>query len=161
MNLKRSSTMFLKVIIFLAGISVLALCIFLVPEMADFTANLYPNIAPIKYLVFIVMYGAAVPFYVALYQAFNLLQYIDENTAFSELSVKALKNIKRCAITISGLYVLSLPLFYFIAKKMDPPIGLVGLIIVFASLVISVFAAILQRLLQEAIHIKSENDLTV
>lgn len=62
MNLKRSSTMFLKVIIFLAGISVLALCIFLVPEMADFTANLYPNIAPIKYLVLIVMYGAAVPF---------------------------------------------------------------------------------------------------
>lgn len=161
MNLKRSSTMFLKVIIFLAGISVLALCIFLVPEMADFTANLYPNIAPIKYLVFIVMYGAAVPFYVALYQAFNLLQYIDENTAFSELSVKVLKNIKRCAITISGLYVLSLPLFHFIAKKMDPPIGLVGLIIVFASLVIAVFAAILQRLLQEAIHIKSENDLTV
>ncbi|QFQ26085.1 DUF2975 domain-containing protein [Bacillus thuringiensis] len=161
MNLKRSSTMFLKVIIFLAGISVLALCILLVPEMANFAANLYPNIAPMKYLVFIVMYGAAVPFYVALYQAFNLLQYIDENTAFSELSVKALKNIKRCAITISGLYVLSLPLFYFIAKKMDAPIGLVGLIIVFASLVISVFAAILQRLLQEAIHIKSENDLTV
>ncbi|MFT0563730.1 DUF2975 domain-containing protein [Bacillus thuringiensis] len=161
MNLKRSSTMFLKVIIFLAGISVLALCILLVPEMANFAANLYPNIAPMKYLVFIVMYGAAVPFYVALYQAFNLLQYIDENTAFSELSVKALKNIKHCAITISGLYVLSLPLFYFIAKKMDPPIGLVGLIIVFASLVISVFAAILQRLLQEAINIKSENDLTV
>ncbi|HDR6753118.1 TPA: DUF2975 domain-containing protein, partial [Bacillus thuringiensis] len=51
--------------------------------------------------------------------------------------------------------------FHFIAKKMDPPIGLVGLIIVFASLVIAVFAAILQRLLQEAINIKSENDLTV
>lgn len=157
MNLKRSSTTFLKVIIFLVGIAVLALCIFLVPEMA----NLYPNITLIKYLVFIVMYGAAVPFYVALYQAFNLLQYIDENTAFSELSVKALKNIKRCAVTISGLYVLGLPLFHFIAKKMDPPIGLVGLIIVFASLVIAVFAAILQRLLQEAINIKSENDLTV
>ncbi|MFZ7806757.1 DUF2975 domain-containing protein [Bacillus thuringiensis] len=161
MNLKRSSTTFLKVIIFLVGIAVLALCIFLVPEMANFAVNLYPNITLIKYLVFIVMYGAAVPFYVALYQAFNLLQYIDENTAFSELSVKALKNIKRCAVTISGLYVLGLPLFHFIAKKMDPPIGLVGLIIVFASLVIAVFAAILQRLLQEAINIKSENDLTV
>ncbi|EMN7730864.1 MULTISPECIES: DUF2975 domain-containing protein [Bacillus cereus group] len=161
MNLKRSSTTFLKVIIFLVGIAVLALCIFLVPEMANFAANLYPNITLIKYLAFIVMYGAAVPFYVALYQAFNLLQYIDENTAFSELSVKALKNIKRCAVTISGLYVLGLPLFHFIAKKMDPPIGLVGLIIVFASLVIAVFAAILQRLLQEAINIKSENDLTV
>ena len=101
------------------------------------------------------------PFYFALYQAFKLLRYIDKNTAFSELSVKALKNIKYCAITISGLYVLGLPLFHFIAKKVDPPIVLMGLIIIFASLVIAVFAAVLQRLLQEAINIKSENDLTV
>ncbi|GKU85183.1 DUF2975 domain-containing protein [Niallia sp. NCCP-28] len=161
MKVKRGSTTFLKVTIFLAGIAVLALCIFLVPHIANFAAKMYPNISPMKYLVFIVMYGAAVPFYFALYQAFNLLLYIDKNTAFSELSVKALKNIKYCAITISGLYVLSLPLFRFIAKKVDPPIGLIGLIIIFASLVIAVFAAILQRLLQEAINIKSENDLTV
>ncbi|MGX2961055.1 DUF2975 domain-containing protein [Peribacillus sp. JNUCC 23] len=159
--MKQVTTLFLKLAVIFMGISVLALCIFLVPHMANFAANLYPNIASMKYLVFIVMYGAAVPFYFALYQAFNLLRYIDEGTAFSELSVKALKNIKCCAITISGLYVLGLPLFHFIAKKVDPPIGLMGLIIIFASLVIAVFAAILQRLLQEAIHIKSENDLTV
>ncbi len=107
------------------------------------------------------LYGAAVPFYFALYQAFNLLRYIDKNKAFSELSVKALKKIKCCAISISGLYVLGLPLFHFMANKVDPPIVLMGLIIIFASLVIAVFAAILQRLLQEAINIKSENDLTV
>lgn len=161
MNGKRGSTTFLKLIIFLAGIAVLALCIFLVPRLANFASNSYPNIAAMKYLVFIVMYGAAVPFYIALYQAFNLLRYIDNNTAFSELSVKALKNIKYCAITISGLYVLGMPLFHFIARKVDPPFGFLGLIIIFASLVIAVFAAILQQLLQEAINIKSENDLTV
>lgn len=159
--MREVTTLFLKIAVFIIGLPVLALCIFLVPHMANFAAKLYPNIAPMKYLVFIVMYGAAVSFYFALYQAFNLLRYIDENTAFSELSVKALKNIKCCAITISGLYVLGLPLFHFIAKKVDPPIGLMGLIIIFASLVIAVFAAILQRLLQEAINIKSENDLTV
>ena len=80
-----------------------------------------------KSLVFIVMYGEVVPFYLALYEA---LRYIDENTALSELSVKALKNIKCSAITISGLYVLGLPLFHFIAKKVDSPIVLVGLIII-------------------------------
>ncbi|MBT2741023.1 DUF2975 domain-containing protein [Bacillus sp. ISL-77] len=159
--MREVTTLFLKIAVFSIGLLVLALCIFLVPPMANFAARMYPTIAPMKYLVFIVMYGAAVPFYVALYQAFNLLRYIDENTAFSELSVKALKNIKCCAFTISGLYVLGLPLFRFIAKKVDPPIGLLGLIIIFASLVIAVFAAILQRLLQEAINIKSENDLTV
>lgn len=161
MNVKRGSTIFLKVIIFLAGIAVLALCIFLVPHMANFASKLYPNISLLKYLIYIVMYGSAVPFYFALYQAFNLLRYIDENTAFSELSVKALKNIKCCAIIISGLYVLGMPLFRFIANKVDPPIGILGFIIIFASLIIAVFAAILQRLLQEAINIKSENDLTV
>ena len=159
--MKRGSTLFLKLAVILIGIPVLALCIFLVPEIGNFAAKLFPDIAPMKYLIFIVMYGAAVPFYFALYQAFNLLRYIDENTAFSELSVKALKNIKCCAITISGLYVLGLPLFRFIAKKVDPPIVLMGLIIIFASLVIAVFAAVLQRLLKEAIDIKSENDLTV
>ncbi|AXN39939.1 hypothetical protein CN689_15635 [Peribacillus butanolivorans] len=159
--MKQVTTLFLKLAVIFIGIPVLALCIFLVPPMANFAAKLYPNIAPMKYLIFIVMYGAAVPFYSALYQAFNLVRYIDENTSFSELSVKALKNIKCCAITISGLYVLGLPLFHFIGKKVDPPIGLMGLIIIFASLVIAVFAAILQRLLQEAINIKSENDLTV
>ncbi|MFD4706844.1 DUF2975 domain-containing protein [Gottfriedia sp. NPDC058432] len=161
MNVKRGSTTFLKLIIFLAGIAVLALCIFLVPNIANFSSKLYPNIAAMKYLVFIVMYGAAVPFYIALYQAFNLLRYIDNNTAFSELSVKALMNIKYCAIAISSIYVLGMPLFRFIAKKVDPPVGILGMIIIFASLVIAVFAAILQQLLQEAINIKSENDLTV
>ncbi|GHH99184.1 DUF2975 domain-containing protein [Neobacillus kokaensis] len=159
--MKNASTLFLKLAVILLGIATLALCIFLVPKFGNFAGGLYPDFAYIKYFVFIVMYGAAVPFYFALYQAFNLLRYIDEKTAFSELSVKAIKNIKCCAITISGLYVLGLPLFHFIAKKVDPPIGLMGLIIIFASLVIAVLATILQRLLQEAINIKSENDLTI
>ncbi|TVY11349.1 DUF2975 domain-containing protein [Paenibacillus cremeus] len=159
--MREVTTLFLKIAVFVIGLAVLALCIFLVPHIANFAAELYPNMASMKYLVFILMYGAAVPFYFALYQAFNLLRYIDGNAAFSELSVKALKNIKRCAFIISGLYVVGLPLFHLIAKKVDPPIGLIGLIIIFASSVIAIFAAILQRLLQEAINIKSENDLTV
>jgi len=159
--MQNASTLFLKIAVILMGISIFALCIFLVPKFGNFAGELYPDLAYIKFLVFIVMYGAAVPFYFALYQAFKLLRCIDEKTAFSELSVKALKIIKCCAITISGLYVLGLPLFHFIAKKIDPPIGLMGIVIIFASLVIAVFAAILQRLLQEAINIKSENDLTI
>jgi hypothetical protein len=97
-----------------------------------------------------------------LYQAFNLLRYIDNNNAFSELSVIALKKIKYCAVTISGLHVLLLPILYLFADKDDAPgMIIVGLLIPFASLVIAFFAAVLQKLLQEAIDIKSENDLTV
>lgn len=160
--MKRGSTLFLKIAVIFIGIPILALCIFLVPKIADYAGELYPHMAYIKYLVFIVLYAATIPFYFALYQAFKLLHYIDKNKAFSELSVMALKKIKNCAITISIIYVIGMPLFYFVAEKDDAPgVILLGLIIIFASMVIAVFAALLQRLLQEAIHIKSENDLTI
>ncbi|MCY8515106.1 DUF2975 domain-containing protein [Bacillus atrophaeus] len=160
--MKQGTTLFLKIAVFLIGIPVLALCIFLVPEIANFAAELYPDIAYIKYLVLINLYASAIPFYFALYQAFKLLSYIDKNRAFSELSVRALKNIKYCAITISILFVAGMPLFYLMAEKDDAPgIILIGLVVIFASMVIAVFAAVLQKLLKEAIDIKSENDLTV
>ncbi len=55
-----------------------------------------------------------------------------------------------------------MPLLYLMAEIDDAPgIILIGLVIVFASMVIAVFSAVLQRLLKEAIDIKSENDLTV
>ncbi|MEC1685275.1 DUF2975 domain-containing protein [Bacillus mojavensis] len=151
-----------RIAVILIGIPVLALCIFLVPEIANFAAELYPDISYLKYLVYIDLYAAAIPFYFALYQAFTLLSYIDRNKAFSELSVRALKKIKYCAITISLLLVAGMPFFYLIAEMDDAPgIILIELVLIFASMVIAVFAAVLQRLLQEAIDIKSENDLTV
>jgi hypothetical protein len=160
--MKLATTLFMKIAVILIGISVLALCIFLVPKIGNFAGELYPDIAYIEPLVLIDMYAAAIPFYFALYQAFKLLSYIDKNQAFSELSIKALKNIKYCAITIGTLYLLGMPLYYLMRERVDPPSFIpMGLVIIFASLVIAVFAAVLQQLLQQAINIKSENDLTV
>lgn len=160
--MNRMSTIFLKIALVLIGIPILALCIFLVPKIANYSADIFPNTAYIKYLVFIYLYVTAIPFYFALYQAFKLLSYIDKNKAFSGLSVRALKNIKYCAVTISIFYAAGMPVFYLMAEIDDAPgIIVIGLVIIFASMVIAVFAAVLQKLLKEAIDIKSENDLTV
>ncbi|ASS73656.1 hypothetical protein CIG75_00805 [Tumebacillus algifaecis] len=160
--MKRGTTLFLKVAVILIGIPVLAMCIFLLPEIANYAAELYPEISYMKYYVLLDLYATAIPFYFALYQSFKLLIYIDRNKAFSELSVQALKKIKQCAITFSGLYVVGMPFIYLIAEKDDAPgIIVIGMVMIFASMVIAVFAAVLQRLLKEAIDIKAENDLTV
>ncbi|MDF2544880.1 MAG: YoaS [Herbinix sp.] len=133
--MKQVTILFLKIAVILMGIPVLAFGIFLVPDIADFAAELYPDMAYIKYLVFIDLYAS---------------------------SVKALKMIKYCAITITILYVAGLPLFYLVGEKDDAPgVIVIGLIMVFASMVITFFAAILQMLLKEAIDIKSDNDLTI
>lgn len=158
----KRETLFLKVAVILIGIPILALCIFLVPEIANFAANLFPDQVYMKYLVFIDLYATAIPFYFALYQAFKLLSYIDKNIAFSELSVTALKNIRNCAMIISSLYVVGMPLFYLLAEADDAPgIIPIGIVMIFASVVVAVFAAVLQKLLKHAIDIKSENDLTI
>jgi hypothetical protein len=158
--MKRGSTLFLRMALILLGVPVLALGIFGLiwlpkhPFNADFDHLLYP--------ILVGMYASVIPFFGALYQAFKLLNFIDKNQAFSELSVKALQTIKFCAIAFSGLYVIILPFVYIVAEIDDAPgLILMGMVPTFASLVIAVFAAVLQRLLQEAIDIKSENDLTV
>jgi hypothetical protein len=163
--MKKSSTLFLKVAVIFIGIPVLAMCLFLLPQIANEANEALKkgsDLAFVVYGILMVMYVSAVPFYFALYQSFTLLSYIDKNQAFSELSVRALKKIKNCALTISGLYVIALPFVYILAEADDAPgLILIGMVIIFAPMVIAVFAAVLQRLLQEAIDIKSENDLIV
>jgi len=156
----KRETLFLKAAVILIGIPILGLCIFGLPWIAKVAAEYYP--AYLLYPVLIGMYAAAIPFFFALYQTLILLSYIDKNNAFSELSVKALKNIKNCAITISIIYAVLIPFLFPIADADDAPgIVALGLVITFASIVVAVFAAVLQKLLKNAIDIKSENDLTV
>ena len=163
--MKRGTTLFLKIAVILIGIPVLALCILLLPQIASEAyeaAGRGWGFTNVIYVILTVMYSSVIPFYFALYQTYKLLSYIDKNQAFSELSVRSLKQIKYCAMTISGLYVVALPFVFIIAEIDDAPgLVIVGMIPIFASMVIAVFAAVLQRLLQEAIFIKSENDLTV
>lgn len=153
--MKKGSTLFLKIVIALIGVAVLALGISFTIAAADEDGKMYLP-------MLIVMHVTAIPFFFALYQALKLLGLIDKNKAFSELSVRTLKKIKYCAITVSILYVAGMPLLVNVAHKDDAP-GIVGFGIIFSftSIVIATFVAILQKLVQNGLDMKSENDLTV
>ena len=156
--MKQCSTTFLRIVVFLIGIPILGLCIWI----AKIAPGMNPEMAYLLCPILFVLYATAIPFFFALSQALKILSYIDKNKAFSDLSVKALKYIKYCAITISTLYVAGMPFLYLLAEDDDAPgVIVLGLVITFASIVIAVFAAVLQKLLQNAIEIKSENDLTI
>lgn len=158
--MKRGTTLFLKLAVLFIGLPIIALCIFGLIGLISNPAN--PDYDQVLYPIIIGIYISTIPFFIALYQAFKLLSYIDKNQAFSDLSVKALKKIKFCALIISGLYVVILLFVFGLAQIDDAPgLVLVGMVPIFASLVIAVFAAVLQRLLQDAIEIKKENDLIV
>ncbi|MGI2327816.1 DUF2975 domain-containing protein [Planococcus sp. YIM B11945] len=158
----KRETLFLKVVLFLMSLPILAVCIFVVPPLSSFIGELLSKWSFLQYVFLIAMYGAAIAYFAALYQAFKLLSYIDKNIAFSESSVNALKNIKYYALTITGLFLVCLPIILYTAEVDDAPgLGGLGMVIPFGSFVIAVFAAVLQKTFQNAIDIKSENDLTV
>jgi len=154
--IQRGSTLFLRGAVLVLGLAVLAVCIFALPVgiASDQTGYYRP--------ILIGLYMPAIPFYIALYQSLKLLNYINTNKAFSDLSVKALKYIKYCAIVISGMFALGMPYIFIAADRDDAPgVVLMGLVIIFASVVVAVFAAVLERLLRNAINIQQENELTV
>jgi len=154
--MKKGSTLFLRGVIVLIGLVVLGICAVGLPIglRSDATGYYKP--------IMLGLYVAAIPFFYALYQAMKLLDNIDKNKAFSNSSVSAFKNIKYCALVITALFAAGMPYIYYVADKDDAPgVIAMALVIMFASLVITTFASVLQKLIQNAVAIKSENDLTV
>lgn len=161
--MKIKSTLFLKAVVIVLGLIVLALCIFALPSLWRGVGEAEVSIVVSSLRIIIVgLYVSAIPFFIALFETLKLLGYIDKNTAFSDLSVEALKKIKYCAIAISVLYMGGVPLLYPFAELDDAPgLLLFGFAIACAPVVVAVFAAVLERLLKNAIEMKSENELTV
>lgn len=160
--MKQSSTYFLRAVVFLMGAMAIFLCWLILPAINEGWEEAYPDVASWKYPFMLILAMTVVPFFIALWQTLKLLRYVDINKAFSTRSVLALKKIKYCAVAFGVLYILTLPFIYQVAQLLDAP-GLmsIGIAMCFAPQVIAVFAAVLERLLQSAIEIKKENDLTV
>ncbi|MNE61238.1 hypothetical protein D3C80_1564390 [compost metagenome] len=108
-------------------------------------------------------YASSIAFFVALYKAFKLLGYIGQNKVFSSNSVKTLKSIKYCAVVLSILIVGAGLYIKIVHDKADDPAGCLAICIVttFVSIVVATAAAIFEKLLQNAVDMKSENELTI
>lgn len=159
--MKRTSTIFLQAVIVLIAIVALAILIRF-PMLEGRAANL--DLFSIYADPFILYgYAASIAFFVALYKAFKLLAYVGQNKVFSPESVRALKSIKYCAIALS-VFIAAAGLYVMISHhEDDDPAGFFAICIVttFVSIVVATAAAIFEKILQNAIDLKSENDLTI
>lgn len=159
--MKQFSIVFLQAVLTLIGLVILVLLIYL-----PLTEGRATNLDLIEiYSDKFILYGyiTSIPFFVALYNAFKLLRYIRQNKVFSTISVKTLRNIKYCAIVLSSFVMLAGLIIRFTHDKEDDPAGFLAICIVttLASVVVATAAAIFEKLLQNAVDMKSENDLTL
>ena len=156
--MKQSSTIFLQVVIVLIGIVALAIMIRF-PSTEGRAENLdlfsiYSN------PLILYGYAASIPFFMALYKAFKLLGYIGQNKAFSLNSVRTLSSIKYCAIVLSIFIVMAGLYIRIFHNKDDDPVGFLAMCIVttFVSLVVATAAAVFEKILQNGMDIRSENE---
>ncbi len=160
--MKRSSTMFLQVVIMALGLGALVLLLW-EPHLEGVNASatsLYEIYFDDPFLALV--YLGSIPFFAALYQAFKVLGYARHNQIFSQAAVNALRTIKYSALAIIGFVVVE-EVFIILNHGNDDATGgiMMGLVITFGSIVIATAAAMFERILQNAVDIKSENDLTV
>ena len=152
--MNRAPTIFLRLVISLIAIAALAVCVFPLPRMIAQEAAKTPDTAWQIYLFLVGAYIQAALFLFALYQAFKLLNYIDANKTFSELSVRALRRIKYSALAIGFLMVTGIVwVMVLSAGTGEDSAGpvMIGFIGTFASTVVAALAAVLQTQVQKAI----------
>ena len=160
--MKKSSTIFLQVVIVALGLGALVLLLW-EPHLEGVNAQattLYQIYFDDPFLMLV--YLGSVPFFIALYQAFKVLGYAGENKVFSHATVKALRIIKYCAMAIIGFVAVE-EIIIMLNHGDDDAAGafVMGLVIVFISIVVATAAAMFERILQSAAEMKYENDLTV
>jgi hypothetical protein len=160
--MKRGSTIFLQVVLVLFGIGVLTFLI-LEPQVEGRNVNATQFEIYFKDPALVYIYLAFVPFFVGLYQGIKLPGYARRNEIFSDAAVRSLRIIKICAIITTIFFIgAQAYLFIFISGTDDIAGGVaMGVFIIFGCAVIATAAAVFERVLQNAVDIKSENDLTV
>lgn len=158
--------MFSKVVVGMVALAALAVCIVLLPELAREAVVEDPAMTHLRDPLLLAAYTLLIPFFIALYQTYKLLNCIASNQVFTNTSVKILQKIKYCAIVFGLLIIANVVFGISLVRNVHPNedvthVVALGGIFVFIAIVVAVAVAVLRRLLEEAITIKAENDFTV
>ncbi|QHS52560.1 DUF2975 domain-containing protein [Edaphobacter sp. 12200R-103] len=160
--MKRSSSVFLQIVIVLIGMGALALLLW-EPHLEGRNAHatLFQIYFKDPFLAY--AYIGSIAFFIALYQAFKLLGYAGRGEVFTQRSVKALRTIKHCAMTLVGFLAGAEAYFFLVQRSKEDIAGgvMMGLLLIFVSVIAGTMALVLEETLQSAVALKSENDLTI
>lgn len=159
--MKKISIVFLQFVLLLIGIVALFILIrFPLTEGRAKNLDLF-SIYSDPFILY--GYASSIAFFVALYKAVRLLGYIRQNRLFSQNSVKTLRSIKICAVILSILTAMAGLYIKVFHNKGDDPAGFLAMSIVltFIFIAFATAVAVLEKILQNAVDMKTENDLTI
>jgi hypothetical protein len=150
--MKSSSALFLQVVIVLLGIGTLGLMLW-EPHLEgrNVHATTFEIYFKDPFLAYV--YAGSIPFFVALHRAFGLFGHVRRNGTFSEVTLIALRAIKRCAMTILGFVGGGVIFIIRFGDGDDRPAGIfMSFLVAVAATVIAAAAAMAARKLERALR---------
>jgi hypothetical protein len=158
--MKRGSILFLRAVILLVGVGVLAGMLW-EPQVEGRNVNADQATIYLRDPFLAYAYVGSLPFFFGLYQAFKLLGYVGQGQAISSGATEALRRIKYCALAVIG-FIVGAEAYIMVGVSDDRAGGVaMGIFMSFACAVTATAATVLERVLQSAVDLKSEHDLTV
>lgn len=150
--MKSSSALFLQLAIVLIGIGALGVLLW-EPHIEGRNAHATTFDVYFKDPFLAYVYVGSIPFFVALRRAFGLVGHARRNGAFSQVSVDALRAIRRCALAIMGFVAGGVVIIILTGDKEDRPAGLfMSLLVTLAAGVTATAATMFARKLQNSLR---------
>lgn len=149
--MKRSSTIFLRTVVAFIGISTLAFLLVMPHfEGRNVNATFIEVYFQDPFLAY--AYMASIPFFIALFQAFQLLGFTGRNAFFTQRSVKALQIIHYCGMLMSVSTVGGV-IWLLLSESDDrPPVIAMGMVALCLSIGIAVAAAAFGRRVRQVVE---------
>ncbi|MGI6200218.1 MAG: DUF2975 domain-containing protein [Christensenellales bacterium] len=157
---QREYVRWLRALVVLAGLALLALVGALVPTLAGEIARSNPELAYLYWPGVLFVWATAAPVYAALAQAWLVCGSIGAGQAFCQRNVGRLKTMGLCMVIDAVLYLLAMVLL--IAMNLGhPSILLVILAVVFVGVALAVVFFTLSHLTDKAAALQRDQDLTI
>lgn len=150
----------LKTITILAGVAGMLLFFGIIPAVVRDLGREFPELNYLVLPCLVVLWAAAVPCLVALVEFWGICSRIAEDNSFCRENARSLEIIGKLAL-LDTVACLAGTAYLFLNHACNPGVILLSLGVMIAGTAIAIAAMTLSHLVDKAIRIKEDNDLTI
>ena len=150
----------LKMITILAGVAGMLLFFGIIPAVVRDLGREFPELNYLVLPCLVVLWAAAVPCLVALVEFWGVCSRIAEDNSFCRENARSLEIIGKLAL-LDTVACLAVTAYLFLNHACNPGVILLSLGVMIAGTAIAIAAMTLSHLVDKAVRIKEDNDLTI
>lgn len=157
---QKALSKWLKAIIICMAILGLAVCFFALPMIGQSITHAYPEFSYCYFPWLILLWITGIPCFAVLMLGWKIAKNIGIDRSFTHENGRNLKLIAFLAAGDSG-FLFIMNIVYILLNMNHPSVLLVGLVIEFVGVAISVVCAALSHLVNMAAELQLQSDLTI